>query len=273
MIHIDLTTNAQSSNLNNNASSSGSLNDKKRKRIRYKHMTENEAKRFVEETTEPDDAPCMICNDNKADHQLIHLTQKSGLQKENLCQKRLCFSCIQKCVATQSGNGRDFIIPHCPFCRQPVEKVVDVNTLQVSDLPSFMVPKLTCLQVLVNAMKAKLCFVLCAKKNGVGSFVGEVSTWNVLLSTDDDSQYSSKFTDWEQIWRMQIDFQGKCGWPTNYELIRCIKEKLTKENLLDRSWLPPIYGGTLKTPPRLWTHSPDEIKDTKKVCIKKKLFI
>ena len=221
MNNNDVITNAQSNNLNNNtssgssssASSNGCLNDKKRKRKRYKHMTENEAKRIVEETTKrlvdetrkPDNTTCMICDDNKADHQLIHLTQKSGSQKET-CAKRICFSCIQKC-ATQSGNGRDFIIPHCPFCRQPVEKVVDVNTLQVSDLPSFMVPKLTCLQVLVNAMKAKLCFVLCAKKNGVGSFVGEVSTWNVLLSTDDDSQYSlnlltgNKFGECKSIFR------------------------------------------------------------------------
>lgn len=254
MNNNDLTTNVESDNLNNNTSSNGSSNvsssdplNKKRKRIRYKHMNNIEAKRIVEETKKPDDTTCIICYDKEADHQLIHLTQKNGSKKENLCQKRFCFSCIQKCIAAQKNKQGKVIHPLCPCCKQRVEKAVNVKNLQVIELPSFFKPREE--QILLNAQQKKLAFCIDINEND-----DQFCNWEILLPSESHLTTNNRFkksNNWQTIWRYTLNFCGRNnGWPSPIEVLSGIKTKLEMENLLDRTWLPPIYGGTMKLPKR-----------------------
>ena len=177
------------------------------------------------------------------------------MQKENLCQKRLCFSCIKNSIASQITKGSDYhqatiIQPICPFCRQPVEKAVDVENLKVHDLPSFLKPRKD--QTLLKAHQNKLIF--CIEMDDDETF----SNWEILLPSESHKTNSSNkilvsHTSWKEIWETTWKFYSdgeNNGWPSPMEVLGGIKTKLTKENLLDRSWLPPIYGGTMILPKR-----------------------
>jgi len=281
MNNIDLTTNVESDNLNNNTSSNGSSNGSsndstnssssdKKKRIRYKYMSESEAKRIVEETTTPDDTTCIICFDNEGDHQLIHLTQKNGEKKENLCQKRYCLSCIQKCVVNQTVKGR-FIIPRCPCCKQTVEKVVNVKNLKVTDLPGFVKPTFIDTELLQNAQKSKFYFVFNATIDD-NKQVASFDQWDILSEKEwdvDRLNYKFCHNNWNFIWKDTLRYISNDIWPSPTQVLKRIKSKLEAENLLDRNWLPPIYGGTMKVPKRKWTNRPEKNKKKAKTTKKR----
>ncbi len=267
--------NETSSNLSTvDLSNDGGAKENTKKRKRYCCLNDDECKRLVEDTSKSNgsdvDTTCMICFDKVANAQLIHLTNKDGAKKENLCTYRLCFDCVIKSIAAQE-LGRDdvCIVPRCPCCKQPVGKVVKLDEafkpVEVCDLPKFTQQKPS--HLFDNAKNARLYFCynfvtdeVTQKRTLVNyeiieditefDFEGEdvkISTPNSILINSFHIQKPPN--QWEMVFKRSAVFTAiplERGWPSPSELQSALKRKLKEIGKLDLSWLPAIYGGTME---------------------------
>lgn len=230
---------------------------------RYRVPSNNECIRLVGEHTEKlakdADDTCMLCCENKVEVELIHSVCKGGDGKEKNClNNRFCKSCITQTIAAQETR-QSVIIPQCPCCRGRVSKMVQLDDKVVLDLPPFKPQTFT--EILRNARRNKLVF--CYNGTGISpesNGTVNVSKWELLAPSSVEADKAKKATytrtkaSWSEIWAataFSMIRNEVTGWPDQKMLLRAINIKLKEMNRSDFSWLPKVYGGTMRTPTEL----------------------